>query len=64
MGIPISNMMDKYTTNIASSQIGFITFIIQPSFHMFSKLCLKCEYLLKNLELNRRNWEELKTVFE
>lgn len=30
MGIPVSMLMDRYTTNIAKSQIGFINFIVKP----------------------------------
>ena len=29
---PISNLFDRHTTNIAKSQIGFIDFIIKPSY--------------------------------
>lgn len=37
-GLNISMFMDRQTTNIASSQMGFIDFIIKPSFEVTSML--------------------------
>ena len=32
LGIPVSMFMDRCTTNIEQSQIGFIDFIIKPAY--------------------------------
>ena len=39
MKLPISMLMDSHTTNIASSQINFINFVLEPVLLEFGKLC-------------------------
>ena len=70
--------MDKRTTNIAASQLGFIDFVVKPTLLEFGKICrnVVCEdgmrsfldgrgpVLLDNLALNRQSWADLKGVFE
>ena len=62
--------MDRYTINIAKSQIGFIEFIVQPTFNI---IYIYLPEMLKydtNLSQNKKNWtakieyyeEELKQV--
>ena len=55
-GLPISYMMDRYTVNIAKTQIGFIDVIVWPTFDAlkteFPALIENCSQLLTN----RENW--------
>ena len=58
--------MDKRTVNIAQSQVGFITFLVEPSIKEFCKLCNieGMKPLLAQLAHNKGKWEELKEVFD
>jgi len=38
-GLPISPISDRKVTNIASSQVSFINFFLEPMLHEFGKLC-------------------------
>ena len=61
---PISYLMDRHTTNIAKSQIGFFDFIIKPSYQLFVQFCPKLEFLMEVIESNKRNWSELFDDYE
>jgi cAMP-specific phosphodiesterase 4 len=37
LGIGVSDLMDRSTTNIAKAQLGFIDIIVEPAFETFSK---------------------------
>ena len=50
--------MDRYTTNIAKSKIGFIDFIIKPSFESVLILLPKINRSLQSLEINKQEWEK------
>jgi hypothetical protein len=61
--IKISMFMDRVTTNIASSQMGFIDFIIKPSFEVTAML-LPCLYrLTEGVEANKKHWETRVTEY-
>ena len=45
-GFNISQFMDRCTTNIASSQTGFINFIIVPSFGLVERLLPKSKVFM------------------
>lgn len=50
--------MDRYTTNIAQSQVGFIDFIMRPS---YEAACILLPALNRNkeaLDTNRSEWEK------
>jgi hypothetical protein len=57
-GLTLGYMMDRYTVNVAKSQIGFIDVIVAPTFE-----ALRAEFpaLMENcaqLKANRENWEK------
>lgn len=57
-GFNVSMFMDRYTTNIAQSQVGFIDFIMKPS---YEAACILLPALNRNkeaLETNRGEWEK------
>lgn len=56
-GLNVSMFMDRKTTNIASSQMGFIDFIIKPSFEVTSMLFPSLYRLNEGVENNKKQWE-------
>ena len=57
LGLPISYLMDRYTVNKAKSQIGFIDVIVQPHFEVVKNFLPELQKYLKNLEINKKEWE-------
>ena len=60
-GLNVSMFMDRNTTNIASSQMGFIDFIIKPSFEVTVMLLPSLYRLTDGTESNKKCWETLIT---
>merc|ERR1712113_192671 len=59
LGLPVSPMCDRISTNIPGSQIGFIDFIVQPAFEVVSKTLPRLgEVCLSHLALNRECWRQ------
>lgn len=56
-GLPVSNFMDRETTNIAKCQIGFINVLVNPLFTALTDF-LPLQVCLTNLSTNRQFWEE------
>lgn len=59
IGLPVSKMTDRLGTNIATAQLGFIDFIIKPSFEVFCDYLPSCQLHLDQLIKNRQRWEYL-----
>ena len=57
MGLPISYLCDRYTTNAAKSQIGFIDFIVQPTFDIIKQFLPNID--VSHIELNQSKWKKL-----
>ena len=55
-GIPVGYMMDRFTVNIAKSQIGFIDVIVSPTFESLKVQFPGFEENCNNLLLNKDNW--------
>ena len=55
-GLPISYLCDRYTTNTAKSQIGFIEFIVHPTFELMKQALENID--ISNLDLNKAKWKE------
>jgi len=65
LGMPISMLMDRCTVNVAKSQIGFIDFIIMPSFTAVSQVLPALEdTIIKNVEQNKALWPSKNEFFE
>ena len=57
LGIKISDLMDRTTTNIAKAQLGFIDIIVLPAYEAFGKfLKVLLTRNIKNMKKNRENW--------
>lgn len=65
LGKPISFLCDRYTTIICSSQVGFLKFIIQPSFEVLNNIIPEVEsYFVENIKHNILFWEKKATELE
>ncbi|CAI2361102.1 unnamed protein product [Moneuplotes crassus] len=58
-GIPISFLMDRYTTNVASGQIGFIDNFLVPAFNILVKLLPEFEQNNEQMRENKKQWKSL-----
>lgn len=58
LGHNVSQFMDRCTTNVASSQAGFIDFIIKPSFAIIQILLPKAKVYLDQIDSNKMDWEK------
>ena len=56
--LPPSMFMDRETTNLAQSQIGFITFLVYPMFQVYAAFSAR-DYWSKKVELNLEWWHEV-----
>ncbi|KAK3254100.1 hypothetical protein CYMTET_36675 [Cymbomonas tetramitiformis] len=51
-------MMDRNTTtSLASSQVGFIDFVVEPCFSHFTKAFPGCQHVLIAMSTNRSFWK-------
>lgn len=57
-GIPVTIMCDRETTSITKSQIGFITFVVRPTFEIMKKLNPVILPYCENIALNLKLYEE------
>lgn len=57
-GKPISFLCDRETTDISKSQIGFIKFVISPSFDLLYNLIPETKYYFDNVQENLKFWEK------
>lgn len=58
LNLPHSMLMDRKTTNLAKSQIGFITFLVAPMFQEMSKF-LKNDFWEKQVDQNLAMWHAI-----
>jgi hypothetical protein len=58
LGIPISPMMNREKPNVEKSQIGFMDYVINPLFKLWSQLIPdESQCCLDNIKFNRQHWE-------
>jgi hypothetical protein len=57
-GLEISYMMDRFTVNVAKSQVGFIDVIVKPIFFALREITQKFEDSCVLLTANREKWAE------
>lgn len=56
--LPISFLCDRTTSNVPKSQIGFINFVIIPTFDVLAEAFSSLSYLVNNSKINLQKWEE------
>uniref|UniRef100_A0A6U9EZY5 Phosphodiesterase n=1 Tax=Zooxanthella nutricula TaxID=1333877 RepID=A0A6U9EZY5_9DINO len=58
LGLPISPLCDRYNSKVAQSQIGFIKFIVRPTYELLASVSPVLEdTVLKELSANLALWE-------
>lgn len=57
LGLPISNLCDRYSINVAQSQIGFFDFFIKPFFSEVTEVFPAMSFVIGNVELNVEYWK-------
>ena len=61
---PVSQFYDRETTNIAKSQIGFLDYIIKPTYELACKIMPKLSFTIENVETNKAHWVSLFDEYE
>jgi hypothetical protein len=62
-GLPITFLMDRYTTNIAKAQSGFIDHFIKPAYDLLLNIMPNIELNMKFLESNKEQWAILEESY-
>lgn len=60
LGLPVSFLCDRDTSNLPASQVGFISGIVMPTFEIVASILPKSKPYLKLIEENKNNWQKLK----
>ncbi|KAL4457029.1 hypothetical protein ABPG74_014667 [Tetrahymena malaccensis] len=63
-GLPLSYLCDRYTTNIAKSQIGFIDFIVQPYFETICQFIPELLNYMPLFEQNKQEWQSYEEYYD
>jgi len=61
---PVSQFMDRNTTNIASASSGFIDIIIKPAYSTAAEVFPKLEFIKKRLDDNKNMWKVVTADYE
>lgn len=64
LGLTISNFCDRDNSDIPKSQVGFLTYIISPSFEILQDLFPGLSFFMDNVEENIAKWQEKVVVKE
>ena len=57
-------LCDRKVTNIATSQVGFITFVVQPYFVALANILPPMQYTVDQLKSNKGSWFKMTESFE
>ena len=60
LGLPISFLCDITTSNLPSSQVGFISGLVLPTFQLVSKLLPLSDHYIDYILNSKMEWEKLK----
>lgn len=58
-GLTLGYLTDRYTVNVAKSQVGFIDVIVEPLFRTVRESLPLTDCCCRNLEANRSRWNDL-----
>jgi hypothetical protein len=59
LGITVGNLNDRNTVNIAEAQLGFIDFIVQPTFEVMALYLPKLQKNVEGCKSNRQKWSTM-----
>jgi len=57
LGLPITNLCDRYSINVAKSQIGFFDFFVKPFFSEVTDVFTTMNFIVGNIESNVEYWK-------
>ncbi|CAD8096531.1 unnamed protein product [Paramecium primaurelia] len=58
LGLPITMLCDRRTTNVAKSQIGFIDFMVLPYYNTLQQILPQLAEFMEQISENKRFWAE------
>ncbi|KAL4460858.1 hypothetical protein ABPG74_016330 [Tetrahymena malaccensis] len=58
-GLQITYLCDRYTTNTAKSQVGFIDFIVKPLYEIICNFLPELKNYMQQIDSNKQRWNEL-----
>lgn len=58
-GVPVSYLMDRYTTNIAAAQGGFIDGFIKPAYELLHQILPEVIVNIRQMDENKIQWKAL-----
>ncbi|CAD8199035.1 unnamed protein product [Paramecium pentaurelia] len=58
LGLPITMLCDRRTTNVAKSQIGFIDFMVLPYYNTLQQIIPVLAEFMEQISENKRYWAE------
>ena len=64
LNFPISQFMDRSTTNIAKASSGFIDIIIKPAYLTAIQVFPKLNFIEGNLDRNKEQWQKLADEYD
>lgn len=62
LGLPISNLCDRFSVNTPKSQIGFIELFIEPTFNMVELILPVVVENIRIIGCNKEKWKELAEI--
>jgi hypothetical protein len=62
LGLPISFLCDRTTSNLPASQVGFINGIVLPTFQIVVSLLPKMKIYSDLIEKSKEEWEKLRDI--
>lgn len=62
LGLPISFLCDRATSNVPASQVGFIAGIVLPTFQLLTCILPDSQHYLTLIEKAKIEWEKLKEI--
>lgn len=64
LGLPVSYLMDRSTTNIARAQGGFIDNLIAPAFLTLVQVIPKAQVCIDQMIANKAQWKQLEGEYD
>ena len=64
MGLDITMLCDRKTTNVAKSQIGFIDFVVKPFFDVLAQFSPGMMFATDQMKINKEQWTALIDEYE
>ncbi|CAD8196915.1 unnamed protein product [Paramecium pentaurelia] len=58
LGLPVTMLCDRRTTNVAKSQLGFIDFMVLPYYNTLSQILPQLSEFIEQITENKKAWAE------